>query len=160
MSFTRAIGVSFILTRQFASTLPKALNGTHLPGRASNPGLVYVQRIFSSRRQFSTTRPAAMKEFFPSPDAPNIRTTEAAWSHPVYTEEQMKGVVVAHREAKTASDKVALTMVRIMRFGLDLATGYKHDKAVALGQKDPEAAQQRYGMTEGKYMIRYARTQC
>jgi ubiquinol oxidase len=95
-----------------------------------------------------------MKEFFPMPDAPQIRTTEAAWSHPVYTEEQMKDVVVAHREAETVSDKVAMNMVRMLRFGLDLATGYKHDKAVALGQKDPKAAQQKYGMTERKYMIR------
>lgn len=95
-----------------------------------------------------------MKEFFPAPDAPHIRTTEAAWAHPVYTEEQMKSVVVAHREAKTMSDKVALAMVRTLRFGLDLATGYRHDKAVALGQKDPKAAEQKYGMTARKYMIR------
>lgn len=67
----------------------------------------------------------------------------------------MKEVVVAHREAKTASDKVALFMVRVLRFGLDFATGYKHDKAVALGNKDPKAALQKYGMSERKWMIRY-----
>jgi ubiquinol oxidase len=66
----------------------------------------------------------------------------------------MNAVTISHREAKTTSDKVALAMVRILRWGLDLATGYKHDKAVALGQKDPKAAQQKYGMTERKYMIR------
>ena len=95
-----------------------------------------------------------MKEFFPAPDAPNIRTTEAAWKHPVYTEEQMKSVMIAHREAKTGSDKFALLMARVLRLGLDFATGYKHDKAVALGEKDPEGAKKKYAMTERKWMIR------
>ena len=74
----------------------------------------------------------------------------------MYTEEQMNAVVIAHRNAKTTSDKVALAMAKVLRFGLDLATGYKHDKAVALHEKDPVAAQKKYGMTERKYMIRYA----
>lgn len=95
-----------------------------------------------------------MKEFFPTKDSEHIRITEAAWPHPVYTQEQMDAVVVAHREAKTFSDKVAMMMVRILRWGLDLATGYKHDKAVALNKKDPAAAHQKYAMTERKYMIR------
>lgn len=153
MSCTRTIHANSLLTRQSAASVLKTLNGTHIATRASKPGLVYAQHINITsprRRQFSTTRPTAMKEFFPAPDAPHIRITEAAWSHPVYTEAQMNEVVVAHREAKTASDKVAMAMVRVLRFGLDLATGYKHDKAVALGKKDPQAAQQKYGMTERK----------
>lgn len=84
----------------------------------------------------------------------HIKKSPPAWSHPVYTEEQMNAVVVAHREAKTFSDKVAMTMVRILRWGLDLATGYKHSHAVKLNKDDPAAAQQKYGMTERKYMIR------
>jgi ubiquinol oxidase len=66
----------------------------------------------------------------------------------------MNAVVVAHREAKSMSDKVAFLMVKLLRTGMDIATGYKHDKAVALGEKDPEQANQEYGMTERKYMIR------
>jgi hypothetical protein len=66
----------------------------------------------------------------------------------------MENVVVAHREAKTISDKLALIAVKFMRWGLDTATGYKHEKAVALHQKDPAAAQRKYGMTAKKYMIR------
>jgi ubiquinol oxidase len=154
MSCTRIINTNTILARQSASVL-KNFNGTHIASRACRPGLAYAQHITSPRRQFSTTRPRAIKEFFPAPDAPHIRVTEAAWSHPVYTEEQMKDVVVAHREAKTMSDKVALFMVKVLRFGLDTATGYKHDKAVALGNKDPEAARQKYAMSERKWMIRY-----
>lgn len=37
---------------------------------------------------------------------------------------------------------------------MDLATGYRHDNAVALGKKDPAKANKRYAMTEEKYMIR------
>ncbi|KAM0717963.1 hypothetical protein Q7P37_006295 [Cladosporium fusiforme] len=154
MSCTRAVNANTTLTRQSAASVLKTLNGSRITTRAARPGLVYAQHIASPRRQFSTTRAMSMKEFFPAPDAPHIRVTEAAWSHPVYTEDQMKSVVVAHREAKNASDKVALAMVRLLRFGLDLATGYSHTKAVALGSKDPKAAQQKYGMTARKYMMR------
>jgi hypothetical protein len=66
----------------------------------------------------------------------------------------MEDVVVAHREAKTYSDKVALIAVKLLRWGLDKATGYKHERAVALNEKDPVAARAKYAMTEEKYMIR------
>ena len=66
----------------------------------------------------------------------------------------MNSVVIAHKEAKLWSDKVALAAMRVLRWGLDLATGYKHDHAVSLGKKDPKQANQKYGMTERKYMIR------
>jgi len=66
----------------------------------------------------------------------------------------MNSVKVAHREAKTWSDWVALAAIRTLRWGMDLATGYKHDEAVALGNKDPKAANKKYAMTERKYMIR------
>ena len=72
----------------------------------------------------------------------------------VYSYNDMESVVVAHREAKTRSDKAALLAVKLLRWGLDFATGYKHDKAVALNAKDPEAARKKYAMTEEKYMIR------
>ncbi|KAF1809420.1 alternative oxidase [Eremomyces bilateralis CBS 781.70] len=91
-------------------------------------------------RAFSTTPRRPIKDFFPAPDTPGIVKTEAAWPHPVYTDAQMKAVVVAHRDVRNMSDRVAFTMVRILRWGLDLASGYKHDKA--------------YGMNERKYLIR------
>jgi ubiquinol oxidase len=71
-----------------------------------------------------------------------------------YTPEQMNSVTIAHREARTWSDKVAYLAVRVLRTGLDLASGYRHDKAVALNEKDPAAAARKYGMTEKKYLIR------
>jgi hypothetical protein len=66
----------------------------------------------------------------------------------------MEAVKVAHREARDFSDRVALLAVRFLRTFLDFFTGYKHEKAVALADKDPAAAQQKYGMTEKKYLIR------
>lgn len=66
----------------------------------------------------------------------------------------MKAVGVAHREAKSWSDWTALGAARMLRWGLDRITGYKHDEAVALGKKDPMAAVQKYAMTERKYLIR------
>ena len=45
----------------------------------------------------------------------------------MYTYEQMQEVKVAHRHAKNWSDYVALSMMRVLRWGLDLASGYKHD---------------------------------
>ena len=63
----------------------------------------------------------------------------------------MNAVVVAHRGTQSWSDYVALSAVRVLRWGLDLATGYKHDKEakkVAAGEVPT------FVMTERKYMIR------
>jgi len=106
------------------------------------------------RRLLSTTRRNQLKEFFPEPDSPHIKITKAAWSHPIYTEEQMKSIVIAHRDAQTWSDWTALGAVRLLRWGLDLTTGYKHDEAVADGTQAAGAARQPYAMTARKYMIR------
>lgn len=95
-----------------------------------------------------------MKEFFPEPEAPSIRVTKAAWPHPVYTEEEINKIVIAHRKAKTWSDWTALGTVRLLRWGLDLATGYRHDHEVAKGNRTPGNAHQKAMMTERKYMIR------
>jgi hypothetical protein len=70
----------------------------------------------------------------------------------------MNDVIVAHREAKTMSDKVALTAVKILRWGLDLATGYRHlpskAKLEAMSAEERAAAEKKFAMTAEKYMIR------
>jgi ubiquinol oxidase len=66
----------------------------------------------------------------------------------------MNQVAVAHRETRNWSDKVALFAVKVLRWGLDTVSGYKHDKAQALHAKDPAAAQKKYGMTEQQYLTR------
>jgi len=109
----------------------------------------------AQRHHFSTTpNNPKIQEFFPQKETEKVRKTPPAWPHPIYTYDQMESVVVAHREAKTMSDKVALQAVKLLRWGLDFATGYKHEKATSLHATDPEAARKKYAMTEEKYMIR------
>jgi ubiquinol oxidase len=106
----------------------------------------------AGQRSFSTSPSNhQLKEFFEQKSTVKIHKTPSAWSHPAYTKEQMESVAVAHREAKTWSDKFALMAVKFMRFSLDTVTGYRHEKAVVLNAKDPEAARRKYGMTEEKY---------
>jgi ubiquinol oxidase len=44
--------------------------------------------------------------------------------------------------------------VKFMRWGLDKATGYRHERAISLNEKNPEAARKKFTMTEERYMIR------
>lgn len=81
----------------------------------------------NSSRQFSTSRKQQIEVFPPSKNLPNIKLTPPAWPHPNTTEDQLKSIQVAHREPKTWSDRAAYNMVRILRWGTDLATGYRHD---------------------------------
>ncbi|KAK0283804.1 inducible alternative oxidase 2 [Friedmanniomyces endolithicus] len=143
------------LSKQSATHMLKTLNGKATT-TAARPAFILLQsRRSTTQRQFSTSRPTLMKELFPPPDTPNIKTTEAAWQHPIYSYEQMESIKVAHREARTVSDHVALSIMRTVRFGMDLVTGYKHDKAVANGTKDPKDAKSTSSMTERKWMIRF-----
>lgn len=152
MNCSRATSTAIL--KQPAAIL-KTLNVAKVTPAVCQPAFVGLQQ---SGRHFHTTKPALIKEFFPQPDTPSIRKTEAAWKHPIYTQEQMNSIQIAHRETKNWSDYAALTMVRILRWGLDTASGYKHDQAVALGEKDPAAAHKKYAMTERKYLIRSAST--
>ena len=118
------------------------------------PAAIIVHQQYTPSRQFHSSRRAQIKDFFPEPEAPNIRKTVAAWSHPLYTEEQMKSVQVNHRETRDWRDKIALSAVRVLRWGLDVASGYKHNEAKLLAEKDPAEAARKYGMTEKKYLTR------
>lgn len=82
---------------------------------------------------------------------------EWAWDHPVYSEEEVNGIKIAHREAKTWSDYIALGMVRLLRRGFDLATGYKHEPDIASGKVDPSAITEpkKYQMSEEEWLTRF-----
>lgn len=69
----------------------------------------------------------------------------------------MRAVSVAHREPKNWSDRVALMMVRLLRWGMDTATGYRHDPAVMSGTKDAKSAtaHEKYPMSERKWLVRF-----
>ncbi|KAL8920238.1 MAG: hypothetical protein Q9172_004591 [Xanthocarpia lactea] len=112
-------------------------------------------------RPFTSTTQQRIKEIFPPPnDAPSIKVTPPAWHHPVYTEEQMKSIQVAHRETRNWADRVALMMVRLMRWGMDTATGYSHAKETVKLQGDGNQAalgQKKgwFAMNERKWLIRF-----
>lgn len=55
----------------------------------------------------------------------------------------MKNIQVQHREVRNWSDWVALAMARVLRWGMDTVTRYKH----------PEEGQ-KFGMTEKQWMNR------
>lgn len=154
--YNTRVTTAHAFTKQSAAQVLKALNGSHIASASCKPAFILVQQQCTGpRRHFSSTRKTQLKEFFPEPDAPHIKTTEAAWQHPMYTEKQMKDVIVAHRNAKNWSDYCALTAVRILRWGLDIATGYKHDKEMAKGNKDAsQSTTPKFAMTERKYMVR------
>ena len=73
----------------------------------------------------------------------------------------MTAIKVAHRETKQWSDWVAMTMVRILRFGMDTATGYSHPNEEAKKRAWPlglTKVRSWFGpspMTERKWLIRF-----
>lgn len=66
----------------------------------------------------------------------------------------MRDIHVAHRECKDWSDWVALSMVRMLRWGMDTATGYRHAKDVVEGKKDA-TRRSWFDMTERKWLTRF-----
>jgi hypothetical protein len=96
-----------------------------------------------SRRHFSSTSPTRLEYFEPPKNAPGIKLTPPAWHHPIYSEEDMKAIRIAHRDSKTWSDWVALAFCRLFRKGMDLSTGYRHD---------PDKP---YVMNERKWLVRF-----
>jgi hypothetical protein len=64
----------------------------------------------------------------------------------------MRDIKVAHREAKDWSDWVALGTVRLLRWGTDKATGYKHPAA---GKKVTSSTAKPFVMSESKWLTRF-----
>lgn len=52
--------------------------------------------------------------------------------HPVYSADELKAVEVLHRDGKNFSDKFAIGLAKLLRWGFDLVSGYKH-KTVPAG---------------------------
>ncbi|KAI9654024.1 MAG: hypothetical protein M1831_005541 [Alyxoria varia] len=122
---------------------------------ASNTGHAQSSDRHSSvpkrRLSFTSKVPARAKDAFAAKSTDKIWLSKPAWAHPIYTEDEMNRVNVAHREARNWSDWTALGFVRLLRFGLDLATGYRHDPKG--NPKGPDGKPITY-MNARKYMIR------
>ena len=75
-----------------------------------------------------------------------------------YTEDQMLAIKPGHRVPETFSDRIALAFVKLLRFGMDTATFYRHDKGVenAVAEDPKSAAKKRswFKMNERKWLIR------
>ena len=73
----------------------------------------------------------------------------------------MNAIKVAHRETKTWSDWTAILMVRLLRWGMDIATGYSHPNDEArkqgsyLGLAKVRSWFGRSPMTERKWLMRF-----
>lgn len=65
-------------------------------------------------------------------------------------------IYFAHREPKDFSDRVALVMIRLLRWGMDTATRYKHHVESPKKAGDANAVSQTkpYEMSERKWLIR------
>ncbi|KAA8570295.1 hypothetical protein EYC84_002602 [Monilinia fructicola] len=113
-----------------------------------------------SRRPFTSGAKIQVKgrDLFPEPEHGQIKRTEPAWPHPPYSVEQMRSkVYFAHRKPRDFSDRVALGMVRFLRWCTDFATGYKHNVEAPKTASDSNAvtATKPYQMSERKWLIRY-----
>ncbi|KAA1476612.1 AOX, alternative oxidase mitochondrial precursor [Dentipellis sp. KUC8613] len=83
----------------------------------------------SDEQAFPGTEGAHIKDqprFTEIADSKSEVTGDWVLFHPVYSPEELRSVEVLHREAKTASDKFAVTFAKILRWGFDLVSGYKH----------------------------------
>jgi hypothetical protein len=69
----------------------------------------------------------------------------------------LQKIHVAHRAPEDWSDWAALKMVRLLRWGTDLATGYKHHVASPkiADDENPETKTKPYSMTEQKWLTRF-----
>jgi hypothetical protein len=68
-----------------------------------------------------------------------------------------ENIYYVHREPKDFSDRVALALLRLLRWGTDIATGYSHDVEVPKKVGDTNAVQgtKPYKMSERKWLIRF-----
>ena len=73
----------------------------------------------------------------------------------------MNAIQVAHREKKTWSDSIAYSMLILLRFGMDTATGYSHPTEEAkkkgswLGLSKMKSWLGSSPMTERKWLVRF-----
>jgi hypothetical protein len=108
----------------------------------------------SQPRGFSTTSIARLRDFFPAKETELIRQTPPAWPHHGYSEQEMLAVEPAHREPKTFGDWVAWKLVRLCRWGMDLATGLSSEQQVDM--KHPTTATKTVKpLTEGQWLVRF-----
>ncbi|KAG2151385.1 AOX, alternative oxidase mitochondrial precursor [Suillus clintonianus] len=108
----------------------RALIHSGQPNNNSLTGKRINEESATGTEGFHLKDSAASKQGLTTPDAvstlPTIVRGDWVLFHPVYSQEEIKAVEVLQREAKTISDKFAYNLVKLTRWGFDLASGYKH----------------------------------
>ncbi|KAG8908407.1 hypothetical protein FRB99_006612 [Tulasnella sp. 403] len=75
--------------------------------------------------------------------------------HPVYTAEETASVQVLEHKAKTVSDRLAGVFVRLLRFGFDLLSGYRHKELPPNHNMSlQELRAKGYSMDEHRWLLR------
>ncbi|KAG9042003.1 hypothetical protein FS837_011456 [Tulasnella sp. UAMH 9824] len=75
--------------------------------------------------------------------------------HPVYTAEEVNAVKVLQRERKTIGDKIAAGCVRVLRFGFDILSRYKHREIPAGSNMSlQELRAKGYSMDDSRWLMR------
>jgi ubiquinol oxidase len=87
-SRTAAVHCAKFTAQRSAVNILKTFSGTTSNGITFRPAVIVFQQSRSTpSRNFHSTPHAQIKEFFPEPDTPSIKKTEAAWPHPMYVQE-------------------------------------------------------------------------
>ncbi|OXV07436.1 hypothetical protein Egran_04800 [Elaphomyces granulatus] len=146
---TVALGATSILPK----AAPHVFRTASTTGLRTSSFLLYngsLRKNMNRTRLFSTTRPTRIKEFFPKVETKQIVEVKTSWCHPVFTEKEMREIKYAHRNTRNWSDWVALGTVRLLRWGTDFVTGYRHPPE---GKEDKIS--RRFVMTEHKWLVRF-----
>ncbi|KAG9075645.1 hypothetical protein FS749_012666 [Ceratobasidium sp. UAMH 11750] len=83
------------------------------------------------------------------------KTPSGDWANPVYTKEELELVNVLHRVPDCAGDKIALSLVKLCRWGFDFCSGYR-SKPIPPGSNMTlaELRAGRYIMTPSEWLTR------
>mgnify|MGYP004712743769 CR=1 FL=1 len=81
--------------------------------------------------------------------------TKNTFPHEELTMQEMGSITVTHRVPRTLRDRYALWLVRMLRFGFDICTGYRHPKPKHAGAESSVIKQEDYKMTPEKWISRF-----
>jgi len=88
MSSTRFVTTSTAtISKRSFNQIAKAISGTQNGGVIKPTFICYGQQWSCGVRHFSSSPTTRIREFFPEKDSPGIKTTPAAWPHPMYVEQ-------------------------------------------------------------------------
>ncbi|KAI9926726.1 hypothetical protein ASPWEDRAFT_187989 [Aspergillus wentii DTO 134E9] len=145
LTVTTPIRVASLPKSYLHLTVRSYANAAAVAGLRGTPSLATRHRQQVANKRFISSTPQTKKDS----SVPALHSDiKSAWTHPVYNDEQIKQVTVAHRDAKDWADWVALGTVRVLRWGMDLVTGYRHPPK----GRENEA---KFRMTEKKWLTRF-----